>query len=40
MPRKIVAHLAASADGFLARPGGSVDCLDRPTPEHHYGLGQ
>lgn len=39
MPRKIIVHIAASADGFLARPDGAVDWLDRPTPEHHYGLG-
>ena len=38
MSRKIIVHIAASADGFVARPNGAVDWLDRPTPEHHYGL--
>jgi dihydrofolate reductase len=38
MPRKIVVHAAVSADGFIARSDGSVDWLDRPSPEHNYGM--
>jgi dihydrofolate reductase len=37
--RKIVVHIATSADGFIARPDGSVDCLDRPRPKGNYGMG-
>jgi dihydrofolate reductase len=33
MPRKFIAYLAISADGFIARKDGSVDWLDRPTPK-------
>ena len=40
MPRKIIARLATSADGFLARPDGSVEWLDRPRPKHFYGMGE
>src|SRR5271168_4873720 len=36
--RKIIALIATSADGFIARPDGSVDWLDRPTPEGCYGM--
>ena len=36
--RKIIVSLAASADGFIARPDGSVDWLDRPSPKGHYGM--
>ena len=28
--RKIIVRIAASADGFIARPHGSADWLDRP----------
>ncbi len=28
-----------SADGFIARPDGSVDWLDRPSPKGNYGMG-
>jgi riboflavin biosynthesis pyrimidine reductase len=28
--RKIIVRIAASADGFIARPDGSADWLDRP----------
>jgi dihydrofolate reductase len=37
--RKIIAHIATSADGFIARRDGSVDWLDRPTPKGQYGMG-
>lgn len=36
--RKIIVHIATSADGFIARKDGSVDWLDRPTPKGNYGL--
>ena len=39
MPRKIITRLATSADGFIARPDGSVEWLDRPRPKHFYGMG-
>lgn len=38
MPRKIIAYLAISADGFIARRDGSVDWLDRPHPKGAYGM--
>jgi dihydrofolate reductase len=37
--RKIVAYIATSADGFIARSDGSVDWLDRPRPKGNYGMG-
>jgi dihydrofolate reductase len=38
-PRRIVVHIATSADGFIARPDGDIDWLtDRPEPEGFYGL--
>jgi dihydrofolate reductase len=40
MSRKIVAHLAMSADGFIARPDGAIDWLDRPRPKGDYGMGE
>ena len=36
--RKIIASLAASADGYIARPDGSVDWLDRPRTAGDYGM--
>jgi dihydrofolate reductase len=36
--RKIIAYLAISADGFIARPNGDVDWLDRPDPADGYGM--
>lgn len=36
--RKIIASLAMSVDGFIARPNGDVDWLDRPSPKGHYGM--
>jgi len=40
MPRKIIARVATSADGFIARPDGSVEWLDRSRPKHFYGMGE
>jgi dihydrofolate reductase len=37
-PRRIIVSLAVSADGFIARPDGAVDWLDRPWPKDHYGM--
>jgi dihydrofolate reductase len=36
--RKIIVHIAASADGFIGRSDGSVDWLDRSMPKDNYGL--
>jgi dihydrofolate reductase len=36
--RKIIVYIAVSADGYIARPDGSVDWLDRPHPEGSYGM--
>ena len=36
--RKIIAYLATSIDGFIARPNGAVDWLDRPRPRGNYGM--
>ena len=38
MPRKFIAYLAISADGFIARKDGAVDWLDRPHPKGAYGM--
>ena len=37
--RKIIVYIATSADGFIARPDGTVDWLDRPRPKGNYGMG-
>ena len=37
--RKIIAYIATSADGYIARADGSVDWLDRPEPRGNYGMG-
>jgi dihydrofolate reductase len=37
--RKIIVYIAISADGFLARSGGSIDWLERPRPKGNYGMG-
>ncbi len=37
--RKIIVYIATSADGFIARPDGSFDWLDRPRPKGNYGMG-
>ncbi len=37
--RKIIVHIATSADGFIARPDGNLDWLtNRPAPKGFYGL--
>jgi dihydrofolate reductase len=36
--RKIVVYIATSADGYIARPDGSVDWLNRPRPVGDYGM--
>ena len=38
--RKIIVSIATSADGFIARPDGGVDWLDRPRVKGDYGLGE
>jgi dihydrofolate reductase len=35
--RKIIAYLAISADGYIARKDGAFDWLDRPRPRGSYG---
>jgi dihydrofolate reductase len=37
--RRIIVNIAASADGYVARPDGDLDWLtDRPAPKGFYGL--
>ena len=36
--RRIVAQLAVSADGYIARKDGGIDWLERPMPKGAYGL--
>ena len=36
--RKLIAYLATSVDGFIARPDGDVAWLDRPRPADDYGM--
>jgi dihydrofolate reductase len=38
--RKIIAYLATSVDGFIARPDGDVAWLDRPRPRGNYGMAE
>ncbi len=38
--RKIIVHIATSADGYIARADGDLDWLtSRPAPEGFYGMG-
>ena len=37
--RKIIYYVATSADGYIARPDGAVEWLDRPMPKGSYGMG-
>jgi dihydrofolate reductase len=37
--RKFIVYVAVSADGFIARPDGSVDWLDRPNLKGDHGMG-
>jgi dihydrofolate reductase len=32
-------YIATSADGYIARPDGGVEWLDRPRPRGNYGMG-
>ncbi len=36
--RKIIVYIAASVDGYIARPDESVDWLNRPMPKGGYGM--
>src|SRR6185503_16748006 len=37
--RKVIVHIATSADGYIARPDGNLDWLtSRPAPEGFYGM--
>jgi dihydrofolate reductase len=36
--RKIIVHIAVSADGFIGRRDGSVDWLEGPSPKGNYGM--
>jgi dihydrofolate reductase len=40
MTRKFIVSAAISADGYIARLDGGVEWLDRPDPDHHYGLAE
>lgn len=38
--RKIIVHIATSADGFIARPDGDLEWLtEHPAPKGFYGIG-
>src|SRR5947199_6816667 len=37
--RRIIVHIATSADGYIARPDGDLDWLtSRPAPKGFYGM--
>jgi len=36
--RKIIVYIATSVDGYIARPDGNVDWLNRPMPKDGYGM--
>ncbi len=36
--RKVIVYIATSADGFIARPDGGIDWLDRPRTAGDYGM--
>jgi len=36
--RKIIVYIAVSADGYIARPDGGVEWLDRPRVKGNYGM--
>src|SRR2546425_10335773 len=36
--RKIIVYIATSADGYIARPDGNVDWLNRPRAAGDYGM--
>jgi dihydrofolate reductase len=35
---KTIVYIATSAVGYIARPDGSVDWLNRPRPKGNYGM--
>jgi dihydrofolate reductase len=37
--RKIIVYIATSADGYIARPDGDVEWLNRPKVRGNYGMG-
>lgn len=37
-PRKFIVYIATSADGYIARPDGGIEWLDRPRPPGNYGM--
>lgn len=37
--RKIIVLIATSADGYIARPDGGIEWLDRPSAAGDYGMG-
>jgi dihydrofolate reductase len=38
-PRKVIVHIATSADGYIARPDGDIEWLtSRPAPKGFYGM--
>jgi dihydrofolate reductase len=38
-PRRVIVHIAASADGYIAGPGGELEWLtSRPAPKGFYGI--
>src|SRR5438067_11700928 len=38
--RKVIVHIATSADGYIARPDGDLEWLtSRPKPAGFYGIG-
>jgi hypothetical protein len=34
--RKIIVYIATSADGYIARPDGDFEWLNRPRPKDNY----
>jgi dihydrofolate reductase len=38
-PRRAIASLATSADGYIAHPDGDAGWLERPRPKGSYGMG-
>src|SRR5688572_9953504 len=37
--RKVIVHIATSADGYIARPDGDIEWLtSRPAPKGFYGM--
>src|SRR5437868_67522 len=36
--RKFIVYIATSADGFIARPDGGIEWLERPRPRGNYGM--